>query len=112
MPKRLIKKGITVIRDGNRVRPTVGKVFDLTKEEIAALDEADASALGKASEAEDAEGDTAAPPSAQQSQSKASGGKKKATAGKSDAENAADGDEGEPPAGEGGGPGAGTDDDL
>lgn len=115
MPKRLVKKGVTVIRDGRRVRPEVGKAFDFTKEEIEGLKEADATALGTVEETKNAEDGTATAaatstptPSAEQSQAKAKDGKKKATATKSDAENAKDDDGGEAPEGEGGGPGAGT----
>lgn len=115
MAKRLVKKGVTVVRDGRRVKPEIGKLFDFTKEEIDGLKEADPTAIGTAEEskgAEEGEASVAAVSSAEQSQAKAKGGKKKATAAKSDAENAEDGDDGEAPEGEGGGPGAGTDDDL
>lgn len=88
MAKRLVKKGVTVVRDGRRVRPEVGKLFDFSKEEIDGLNEADATALGKASEAdsEDGTATTASTSNAETSQSKASGGKKAATANKADGE--------------------------
>jgi len=101
-----VKKGVTVIRDGKRVRPEIGKTFDFTADERDSILGADASALVKP-QGEEAGTATAAsvtggttptgtPPSAEQSQSKASGGRKKSTAGKSDAENASDGDDNGP----------------
>ena len=115
MPKRLVKKGVTVVRDGKRVRPEIGKNFDFTAVEIERMTGVDSTVLAKAdSNAEDGTAEVAgtgtAPSSAEKSQAKAKGGKKKATANKSDAEAA--GDDGEPDEGEGGGAGAGSDDDL
>lgn len=107
MAKRLVKKGVTVVRDGHRVRPEIGKLFDFTKEEIDGLTEADPSVLGAAKEANDSDQDGEATPasttpSAEASQAKARGGKKAATANKSDAEVADEGDAATDP----------TDDDL
>jgi hypothetical protein len=34
MAKRLVKKGVTVVREGKRVRPEIGKNFDFTADEI------------------------------------------------------------------------------
>jgi hypothetical protein len=98
MSKRLVKKGCTVIRDGRRVRPTVGEEFDFTKAEIDGLNAADPAALAMPSKGGD-EGEDAAPKkparsSAQASQAAAKDGEKKATANKSDEESAdADGDD-------------------
>jgi hypothetical protein len=116
MPKRLVKKGVTVVRDGQRIRPEVNKGFDFTADEIERITEVDPAALGTAAEAKDAENGEAetasTTSSAEQSQAKAKGGKKKATAGKSDAENAADGDGNAPDPDAEAVEGAGTDDDL
>lgn len=110
MAKMVPTVGIVVIRDGKRVRPTIGKAFDFTKEEIADLKEAHPTALRKSSNEDD--GESTATPSAAVSQAKARGGKKAATANKSDAEVAEEGTEGtDPPEGEAV-EGAGTDDDL
>ena len=115
MAKRLVKLGVTVIRDGNRVRPTVGKEFDFTKAEIDGLKDSGALAMPSKDDA-DEDTTTTAPSSAQSSQAKARGGKKAATANKSDGEIADETDDEtdptDPPEGEGGGDGAGSDDDL
>lgn len=90
-----VRKGVTVVRDGQRIRPEIGKTFDFTAAERDAVLEVDPSALTKPAGEEEGTPTTAstsAPASAEQSQAKASGGKKKATANKSDAENAEDGD--------------------
>jgi hypothetical protein len=50
-----VKKGVTVVRDGKRVRPEIGKNFDFTAEEIERITEVDPSALGKAEGGEDGE---------------------------------------------------------
>ena len=99
MPKRLVKKGVTVVRDGRRVRPEINKGFDFTKEEIDAINETDATALGTAKEAEGVEEGTAevaststTTSSAEGSQAAAKGGKKTSTANKSDAEAKSDDD--------------------
>jgi hypothetical protein len=92
MPKRLVKKGVTIVREGKRVRPEVGKGFDFTADEIERITEVDPAALGSAKEAtaaEDGEAETASTTttsSAEGSQAGAKGGKKAATANKSDAE--------------------------
>ena len=104
--------GVVVVRDGKRVRPEIGKAYDFTKEERDAILEAHPTALRKPQNEETGE-DSSKPAAstkrtAEASQSKASGGKKAATASKADSEDP----ETSPPAGEGGGPGAGTDDDL
>lgn len=85
MAKRLVKKGVTVVRDGNRVRPQVGKMFDFSKEEIDALK--DSGALGAAKEGEDDDGEATTAStsrsrasSAEASQAGAKDGKKTATA--------------------------------
>lgn len=113
MPKRLVKKGVTVVRDGKRVRPEVGKLFDFTSEEIASLKEADAAALGKGNEGDTEDGTVTEastskgkPSSAEASQAGAKGGKKAATA---TTENK---DSGKAAAKSGGKAGAESDDDL
>lgn len=52
MAKRLIKEGLLVIRDGKRVRPQIGKVFDLTAEEIEQIERVRPSAIAKLREVE------------------------------------------------------------
>jgi hypothetical protein len=47
MPQRLIKEGILVLRNGKRVRPAIGKVFDLTEEEIRQLEAVRPQAIAK-----------------------------------------------------------------
>lgn len=81
--------GVVVVRDGKRVRPTIGKAYSFTTEERDAILEAHPGALRKPAN-EDTGSDEAAPAaavsSAEKSQSKARGGNKSATANKSDAE--------------------------
>ena len=87
--------GVVVVRDGKRVRPTIGKAFSFTTEERDAILEAHPSALRKPTN-EDTGSDestgAAEVSSAEKSQSKARGGRKPATANKSD-EEAAKGDD-------------------
>ena len=45
MPKRLINEGVLVVRNGRRVRPEIGKLFDLTTDEIAQLEAVRPSAI-------------------------------------------------------------------
>ncbi len=52
MPKRLINEGVLVVRNGRRVRPEIGKLFDLTTDEIAQLEAVRPSAIGKLPTAE------------------------------------------------------------
>jgi hypothetical protein len=60
MAKRLVKKGVTVVREGKRVRPEINKNFDFTADEIERIVGVDPTALGKAdSGAEDGEAETA-----------------------------------------------------
>jgi hypothetical protein len=99
MPKRLVKKGVTVVREGRRIRPEINKGFDFTKEEIDAITETDPTVLGSAKDAEAVEDGTAevaststATSSAEGSQAAAKGGKKTSTANKSDAEAKTDDD--------------------
>lgn len=47
MAKRIIKEGILVVRDGKRIRPAIGKVFDLTADEIKQLESIRPNAIGK-----------------------------------------------------------------
>lgn len=98
----MIRKGITVVREGKRVRPEVGKDFELTAEEVEDIKAADAAAIGPAS-GEDGKADTAsvetapptgtgtstAPSSAEGAQAGAKDGVKTPTANVSDAEAAA-----------------------
>lgn len=51
--KVLINESITIVRDGNRVAPTPGKIFDLTKEEISQLDDCRPSAYSKLKDLEE-----------------------------------------------------------
>jgi hypothetical protein len=106
-----VKKGVTVVRDGQRIRPEIGKTFDFTAEERDAIMETNPSVLAKPEgEAEgeavpastSAKTTTTTTSSAESSQAKARGGKKAATANKSDAEAAAGKTDAE----------ASTDDDL
>lgn len=85
---------VVVVREGKRVKPAIGKVFDFTKEERDSILEAQPNALRKPTDespSDDAAGDPA-PPSAEASQAAAKGGKKAATANKSDDEAAKDDD--------------------
>lgn len=95
--------GVVVVRDGKRVRPTIGKAFEFTKEERDALLEAQPNSLRKPSNEDDGADEAVAAattvtgkagvkPSAETSQAKASGGKKTATANKSDEEASQDED--------------------
>lgn len=95
MPNLVPMTGTVVIRDGKRVRPQIGKSFNFTKDEVKDLEAAKAKLRKPSDEADEAAPDAAsatAPvgPSAEASQAKARGGKKKATAETSDAEAAAD----------------------
>lgn len=47
MAKRIIKEGILVVRDGKRIRPTIGKSFDLTADEIKQLEAIRPNAIAK-----------------------------------------------------------------
>jgi hypothetical protein len=102
MPKLVPTVGTVVVRDGQRVRPTIGKPFDYTKEEADQIREEAPNALVKQKDVED-DGDEAVPasnvtgkagvkPSAEASQAKARGGAKTATAAKSDEEASQDED--------------------
>jgi len=53
MAKRLIKEGILVIRNGKRVRPEIGKVFDLTADEIKQLEGVRPQAIAKVGSVEE-----------------------------------------------------------
>lgn len=108
-----VKKGVTVVRDGKRIRPELNKTFDFTADERDAILKVDAAALAKPTGAEES-GDAEAASttatggkksSAESSQAAAKGGKKKATANTSDAESESEGE------GEGEGEAA-ADDDL
>lgn len=90
-----VKKGVTVVRDGKRVRPELGKTFDFTADERDSILGVDPAALAKPAGEEEGEAATASTSarttttttsSAESSQSKARGGKKTATANKSDEE--------------------------
>jgi hypothetical protein len=90
-----VKKGVTVVRDGRRIRPEINKAFDFTADERDSILSADPAAL--AAPAGEEQGvatpsstsgttTTTTTSSAESSQAKAKGGKKAATANKSDAE--------------------------
>ena len=53
MPKRLIKEAILVVRNGQRIKPEIGKMFDLTDAEIKDLEAARPQAIAKAKEVEE-----------------------------------------------------------
>lgn len=53
MAKRIIQEGILVVRDGKRIRPQIGKAFDLTAEEIKQLEAIRPSAIANLREIED-----------------------------------------------------------
>lgn len=53
MPKRIINEGILVIRDGKRVRPEIGKAFNLTDDEIKQLEAIRPEAIAKIGQVED-----------------------------------------------------------
>lgn len=95
MVKMVVKSGVVVVRDGQRVRPAIGEEFDFTAAERDDILRGDPRALVKANEDQEraagAAAATATQPSAEGSQARASGGRKKATANKSDAELAAEG---------------------
>jgi hypothetical protein len=55
MTKRLVNKGVTVVRDGKRVRPEIGKNFDFTADEITRITDVEPTALSKADAGEDGE---------------------------------------------------------
>lgn len=82
--------GTVVVRDGQRVRPQIGKPFDFTAEEIEQLKAGGTKFREASDETEAAEAEPATGSSAEASQAKAKGGNKKATADKSDDENAAE----------------------
>lgn len=98
--KMLVKKGAVVVRDGNRVRPEIGKTFPFTADEIKQINKATPGTLVPASEAEAEDGSESAKAastsgsSAEASQAKARGGKKAATSNKSDEEAAGETDPG------------------
>jgi hypothetical protein len=85
-----VRKGVTVVRDGKRIRPEVNKTFDFTATERDSILERDASALVAADSADEGTAETAsttpAGSGAAKSQAKARGGSKAATSNKSDAE--------------------------
>lgn len=100
----LVRKGVTVVRDGKRVRPEIGKTFDFEGDEIETITAVDPTALGDPKSEEPGKAETAsvetAPPanagtstaassSAEGSQTGAQGGTKTPTANVSDAEAAA-----------------------
>lgn len=89
--------GTVVIRDGRRIRPTIGKAFEYEADEIEQLKAGGAKFREPTDETEADEGTaatttTGVKPSAEASQSKARGGKKPATAAKSDEEASKDDD--------------------
>ena len=47
MPQRLIKENILVVRNGKRVKPEIGKAFDLTADEIRQLESVRPQAIDK-----------------------------------------------------------------
>jgi hypothetical protein len=104
--------GVVVVRDGKRVRPTIGKAYEFTKEERDALLEAQPNSLRKPTN-EDTGEDEAAPATAtaEASQAKARGGRKAATANVADSE-AGEGDTDPKTDGKPAPKGAGSDDDL
>lgn len=86
--KMVVNKGVTVVREGKRVRPTIGKEFSFTAEERDGILEAAPGALsaGGDNSAEETAEEATTTSSAEKSQAAARGGKKKATANKSDDE--------------------------
>lgn len=48
MAQRIINESILVVRDGKRITPKIGKVFDLTDSEIADLERVRPQAISKA----------------------------------------------------------------
>lgn len=117
--KMTVRKGVTVVRDGARVRPTIGEDFSFTAEERDGIISADPAALtkpAKQSEGESSDPASTTPPArtAETSQAKARGGRKAATANTADSDDAAGDDETTDPKSDGNPApqGAGTDDDL
>lgn len=55
MPKRMINEGVIVHRDGKRVRPEIGKLFDLTADEIADIEKVRPRAISTLKEVEEDE---------------------------------------------------------
>jgi hypothetical protein len=88
--KFTVRKGVTVVRDGKRVKPEIGKAFDFTAEERDNILSADPAALAKHTGEEDGNATAAATSttssSAEGSQAGAKDGEKTPTANKSDAE--------------------------
>lgn len=83
--------GVTVVRDGKRIRPTIGKAFDFTKEEAEAIKGVNPAALRKPNNEDDGEATVTTatetkPSKAEGSQAKARRGKKAATANTADDE--------------------------
>lgn len=130
MAKRFVNKGVTVVREGKRVRPEVGKNFDFTADEIERITEVEPLALTKATDAaEEGEATTASTtaktttttdkPAASGQTKAAKAAAKKAAAAKPAAKPAAKTPEGDSDAelgdgegGEGGDAGDAGDDDL
>jgi hypothetical protein len=85
-----VKKGVTVVRDGKRVKPEIGKTFPFTAEEVENIRSADPAALMKPAGEEEGTATAAATSttssSAEGSQAGAKDGEKTPTANKSDAE--------------------------
>jgi len=53
MPQRLIKEAILVVRNGKRVKPEIGKSFNLTADEIAQLEAVRPQAIAKVNAVEE-----------------------------------------------------------
>lgn len=53
MPKRMINEGVIVHRDGKRIRPEIGKLFDLTADEIADIEKVRPRAISTLKEVEE-----------------------------------------------------------
>lgn len=47
MPKRKVLQTVIVHRDGQRIRPLVGAIFDFTADEVASINAINRDALGK-----------------------------------------------------------------
>lgn len=47
MPKRKVLQTVIVHRDGQRIRPLVGAIFDFTADELASINAINTDALGK-----------------------------------------------------------------
>jgi hypothetical protein len=41
MPRLMVKHSVTVMRDGQRITPEIGKAFDFTDAEVADMDKAE-----------------------------------------------------------------------